>query len=266
MNSRTISKHFAAAAVLAAALTGCDPKLTGTDDNTGNPGDNPTPTVSAEALVVGQMIALHQELMQQALSVANVYEGSGAPAPRAFFGSDCVTLAEIDSGTPSWSLAMSSCTNQQGTTHDGGGQFEPTSGQDAYTFYPWVDPSTMIRAQNASDDNYNHTIEPITPGFLEFHFQRNGTNEVTGMLIDGYLRHVVRGDVVNLSYPETLSFDGAVGSFGTRPVVNSTGRVTWDGIGIFDFTFTSAGTAQYTMQGNQYQVDLTTGDVSIVVN
>lgn len=248
---------------LAVALlaTGCDPKLTGPDDEGGNnTGGEETPaTVTPEAAAVGNILALHADLLRAGLSLAAEFDSAAAPgaSPRGVLASGCLTLAELDAVLPRWSVSLEGCTDGHGTTYRGAGEFSPITGLDGYAFLPWYDVD-LIRASNDANDDFNHDVHS---GSFEFGFTRTG-GAVDGVAIGKFVRHNVRNEVVTFTTVE-MTYTGTPGSFGEYPDTGSTMRVVWDAVGIFDVTYESTGSASYTMQGATYIVNLGTGDVTV---
>jgi hypothetical protein len=245
-------------AVLAGiALAGCDPKLTATDGGD-LPGDDlPDPVVTPEALAVGNVVALHAELLEAGLSVAAQYDTAQAAATRGVLTEGCWALTEDDAQLPTWGLRLDGCTDAHGTEYRGGGQFDRVTDLDGYAFFPWYDVD-LLRATNAANDDYNHDIHS---GSLELGFART-SGAVTSVHVDKFLRHNVRSEIVTFTY-DGVQYTGVPGSFGEYPDAGSVVRVVWDSVGVFDVEFQAGGTALYTIQGVTYHVDLDTGDVTI---
>lgn len=237
-------------------VTGCDPKLTG--DPGGNP--DPNPVVTSEALAVGNVLALHVDLLRAGIVVAANFDSASAPSAHILRGvvtDACWSLTEADSAQPVWALRLDSCVDGHGTTYRGGGEYAPVDSLDGFAFFPWFDVD-LIRATNSANDNYNHDV---SSGSLEFTFER-GTSGVDGVQIDKFLRHTVRGTIVTFTY-QGVHYTGALGSIPEFPDADSVVRVVWDGVGIFDVNFRAGGDATYSMQGGEYSVDLATGNVTI---
>jgi hypothetical protein len=270
MDRRLALIVLAALALVAGfAVNGCDPKLTGTEDGSGNggPGDLPDPVVTDEALIVGQIATLHAELMANALALAAEFDTASAvaPNPRAIFTAQCITSAETDPDLPEWSMVMNSCVDGHGTTVNGGGYLEPLTSVDGYAFFPYT-VTDMIIAINATDDRFNHTVNNVTsPGAFEFKFART-TGQVTSVSVDHFIKHLWRSEEITFSYADETSYTGSVGSFGAFPDAGSVCRVVWDGVGIFEINYLASGQAVYTMQAVQFQVDLSNGNVIVVQN
>ena len=238
------------------ALAGCDPKLTDASDP-GDDGRLPDPVVTPEANAVGNILALHAEILRAGLSVSGPYDTAGARL-RGVLAEGCWTLTEIDAGLPKWGLSLEGCTDGHGTTYRGGGEFAPVDGLDGFAFFPWYD-TDLIRAVNDSNSDYNHDVHS---GSLELGFERDlGT--VTRVAVSKYIRHNVHNEIVTFTY-DGVHYTGTPGSFGEYPDVDSTARVVWDSVGIFDVDFQAGGQANWSMQGATYQVDVDTGDVSVV--
>jgi hypothetical protein len=268
MDRRIAFTALAAVALVAAlSVAGCDPKLTGTEDGDGTGGtDGPgeTPLVTPEALIVGQVIDLHVEMMRKSLTLAAEYDSASAGlVGRALFSSDCITVAEQDAVLPQWTLDLTGCVDGNGTEFTGGGYLEPVTGEDAFIFLPWTDED-HIRATNTQDDNYNHTLDYLhAPGSIQFNFTRDLSGNVTAATASRFLKHLVRSDVVTFSFV-AMDWSGAPGSFGDFPDAGSQSRVIWDGIGTLDVDYLAGGVARYTMLSVQYEVNLSSGAVSTV--
>jgi len=238
---------------------GCDPKLIGTE-GTGGTGGNETPaTVTPEALVVGNMVAFHTDLIAAALAMSADFD----TASTAFRSVDtgCATVTPLSSGGL-YEILFDGCTDAHGTAYQGGGELWVINDQDGFTYLPLFD-NNLLRAINETDDNYNYTtLSPAsTAGSLEFAFERE-SGVVHAVRVGKFLRHGVRGDTVTLSYSDVL-YTGAIGAHPARPDAGSVIRIVWDGVGLFDVEFQSGGTATYTMQGATYEVDLSNGNVSV---
>jgi hypothetical protein len=246
---------FAALSILAVA--GCDPKLTGPPTPGGGPTDEPDLVVTAEAQAVGNILALHAEILRAGRAVAVDFDSaSTATIARGIMPEGCWALTEAT--TPyRWGLRFDGCIDAHGTEYRGGGQFEGSSEFDGYVFSPWYDVD-LLRATNSEDDNYNHDIHS---GTLAIEFAREA-GVVTAVHLTNFLRHGVRAEIVTFTYDAT--FTGAVGSLAEYPDGGSTGRIVWDSVGIFDVAFSGGATATYPMQGITYQVNLATGDVTAV--
>ncbi|MFN8179351.1 MAG: hypothetical protein U0167_15580 [bacterium] len=244
------------------ALASCDPKkLDGTPTDTGGTTNNPPQTVTPEAIAIGNMLALHTEVLRAGLSVAAQFDtASAAPAPRGILQSGCFTLSESDSTTPVWGMRLDGCTDAHGTTYRGGGEFAPVDTVDGFAFFPWGEPD-IIRASNDTDSDYAHEV---SSGTLDFTFTRSA-GHVNGVTIDKNLRHTVQNETVTISY-DSVHYTGALGSLPDYPDAGSVVGVGWNGVGIFDVTFGAGGHATYTMQGTNFAVDLATGNVTIATN
>jgi hypothetical protein len=218
--------------------------------------------VTPEALVVGNMISFHTDLISTALARAADFD-SASVALRSF-DTGCATVTALSPPDPSlYKVVFDGCVDSHGTAYRGGGVLRVVNDQDGFTYLPLFD-AELLRATNETDDNYNYTtLSPAsTAGSLEFTFQRNGSGAVTGVTVGKFLRNGVRGDTVTLSYAD-VTYSGAIGAFPARPDVGSVVRIVWDGVGLFDVEFQSSGMATYTMQGGNYEVTLSTGDVQV---
>jgi hypothetical protein len=242
--------------LVALALAGCDPKLTGVPDDDGGPIDDPDPTVTAEARAIGNILALHAEILRAGTSVAAAFDAAAAVQTRAMLPTGCWALTEASATPAEWHLRLNGCTDSRGTAYTGGGQFEEESGVDGYGFFPWYDVD-LLRAVNTEDDNYNHDVHS---GSLGLAFTR-ASGAVTSVHVDRFLRHNVRSEIVTFTYDAT--FTGASNSMPEYPDASSTARVVWDSVGIIDVDF-GTGAATYAMQGVLYSVALATGEVTAV--
>ena len=259
LDARPVLTLLSLPLLAALAVTGCDPKLTGTDGDTGG---NPPPAavVTPEALAVGNVLALHVDLLRAGISVAANYDSASAPQAnlRGVVSDACWSLTETDVSLPVWALRLESCVDAHGTTYRGGGEYAPVDSLDGFAFFPYGDID-LIRATNTEDDRYSHDVNS---GSLEFSFDRD-VSGVVGVQIDKYLRHNVHGETVTFTY-QGVHYSGALGSVGDYPDADSSVRVVWDGVGIFDVNFEANGKATYNMQGATYRVDLANGNVSVV--
>jgi len=253
------------ALALGASLVGCDPKLGAEDtsDNGGDGSDVPV-QVSPEALVVGNIVSLHAQILGAALGVSAEYDSAsaGSPVPRTFFGSACLTMGTADPLVPVHTLRLDGCSDSNGTTYRGGGEIWPLEGVDGFYFLPYVDAADLIMASNTENDDFNHTYYS---GTLEFAFDRDNGGTVIGVQVSKFLRHSVRNEIVTFSY-DSVSYSGGVGSHAAWPANGSVVRVGWDSVGIFDVEFTGAATCTYRILGQDYQCDLDSGTVTAIVN
>lgn len=241
------------------ALAGCDPKLNGPgpgDDD--GPDDVPDLTVTPEAQAIGNVIALHAEILRAGVSIAAEFDAAAVAAlPRGIMPAGCWALTEASAAPPQWDFRLDGCIDGHGTEYRGGGQFEEEAATGGYAFYPWYDID-LIRATNSENDNYNHDVHSGTLGFAIL--RSSGT--VTGVGIDRYLRHNVRAEIVTFTYDATYS--GPFGSLPEYPDAGSTVRVVWDSVGVIDVAFAGGATATWPMLGVLYQVALDTGNVTAV--
>lgn len=253
----TLPRHAWLPFFAALALAGCDPKLTGLPDDDGGPIDPPDPTITAEAKAIGNVLALHAEILRAGVSVAATFD-SASPRiqPRAMLPDGCWALTESSTAPPRWDLRLNGCTDARGTAYTGGGQFDEEPAADGYGFYPWFDVD-LLRALNGEDDDYNHDVHS---GSLGIGFVR-ASGAVTAVHVDRFLRHNVHAEIVTFTYDAT--YTGAVGSLPEYPDASSTARVVWDSVGIIDVDF-QAGSASYATQGVLYSVSLSTGNITAV--
>ena len=241
-------------------VTGCDPKkLTGTDTG-GNTNTTPqNTTVTPEALAVGNILALHVDILRAGLALSAAFDTASAPAAtlRGVLSAGCATLTEVDAGLPRWTMTLDGCTDGHGTAYRGTGEFAPIDSLDGFAFLPWFD-TDLIRASNDANDDYNHDVHS---GSFEIGFVRS-SGAVTEADIAKFVRHTVRSDIVTFTY-DGVHYTGTPGSFGDYPDSDSVARVVWDSVGIFDVDFLAGGQASYSIAGVTYLVDLSNGDVSV---
>jgi hypothetical protein len=266
MLSRRIQILLTLAVTCGLALSfaiGCDPKLTGEGgDGSGTGdggGDGGTLEPSTEAIVVGAVLALHMELLNAGHTVAAEFDTiTASPLPRTMFTTDCVTMTEIEPLEPRWQAEMVDCIDGRGTVHSGGGVFRRDGTMDGYTFFPATPAQDMIRADNTEDPSLSHTY---SQGTFWFVYDRGGANEITGIRIGNYLRHMLLTQTASFSYVDVL-FHGAPGSVEQWPT-SGTIQGSWDGVGLFEATFTGGPVAHMVIQRTDYEVDLRTGDVTL---
>jgi hypothetical protein len=240
------------------ALAGCDPKLNGPppgDDD--GPDDIPDLTVTPEAQAIGNVIALHAEILRAGASVAAEFDVAPvAGLARGIMPAGCWDLTEASAAPPQWDLRLDGCIDGHGTEYRGGGQFEQELENSGFGFDPWYDLD-LIRATNTENDNYNHDVHSGTLGFTIL--RPSGT--VTGVGVDRYLRHNVRSEIVTFTY--TATFTGSLDGLPEYPDAGSTVRVVWDSVGVIDVAFAGGATATWPMQGVLYQVALDTGVTAV---
>jgi hypothetical protein len=259
MQARSIRRALVPTLLFVAFAPGCDPKLTGLEE-TGGGGTTETPeaTVTVEATVIGSIVSFHNVIMAAGLSLAGDFDGSGSTLRS--IGTACMTIASLETAPASYSLDLAGCSDDHGTAYTGTGSFEVGSTQtDGYTFFPDFAVEDMIRARNESDTGRNHDLHQ---GSMTFTFERNPSDDVTGVVVGNWIRHTVQGEVVTFAYSD-VTFTGMLGSFNTHPDAGSTIDIAWNGIGSLQLTFNSNSTANYTIQGVLYQVNLTTAVVTI---
>ncbi len=267
--SRSNSARLALVAVLAAAslvMGGCDPKLIAADDGAGagtGGNDEVQLTVSEEASATGAVIALHMDILRSGLSLAAEFDSvSASPLPRSIFTTECITLTELDPVEPSWDLSLTGCVDGRGTTYRGGGMFESEAAIDGYTFWPYSDAADMILAENTGNTSLNHTYEQ---GTFWYTFNRGAGGVVIGVEVANYLRHGLLTEVATFSY-DGVEYTGGVGATGEWPNAAGIVHVSWDSVGLFDIEFSGGSTASFTIQGIDYVVNMTTGDVNLAAN
>lgn len=245
-------------------LAACDPKLTGIDDandgGDGGTGGGADPVVTAEALVVGGILTFHAQLLEESLAVAEHYDPNWNGLAGRSFPATCATVTEQDAGMPQWTIDFTGCTDAAGTAYTGGGRYEPSQLVDGYTFHPSLDDD-LIRANNSTNDGYNHTIDAVGTGTVGFTFTRDQSDAVTAVTVSEFLRHIVRDEQVTFSF-QSVTFSGAIGQFGTWADSGSIVRVVWNGVGLFDAVY-GDGIVNYTMQGANYTVNLADGAVTV---
>ncbi len=257
MHSRSLLRFLVPGVVLA-VVAGCDPKLGLEEEGTGGGVDTPDPVVTQNALTAGSIVSMHNAILQGGLSVADAFSGAG-PVPRSF-PATCMAITSLGTSPASYSVDLDGCSNAQGTAFSGLGTFEVADGQsDGFTFYPDFTTEDVIRARNETEAGRNHDI---SQGTLVFTFERNGSDEITGMTIGSTLRHLSQGETITVSYPD-VSVTGSPASFNDQPDLGSQANVTWNGVGVFEVNFAGNGTATYTISGVLYSVALASGEVTI---
>jgi hypothetical protein len=257
----SIALVTASAAVL---VGGCDPKFpNGVEDNThddlGGDGGSGAGSVTAEAVVTGAIVAFHTELLAGALTVAGDFDVAPAPV-RSFLGTDCMSITLVDAQAPIHEFDLTGCTDANGSAYSGLGTFEPPDdATDGYILYPDYSLEGAIGAGNTSDPSLNHSV---SSGTLKFTFSRGG-GVVSGVTVSNFLRHFV-GSTPNVSFAYAdVTFTGGIGEMGPYPDNGGIIHVAWDGVGVFDVNFDGGPNASYRMQGQDYLVDLDTGDVRL---
>ena len=246
-------------------LAACDPKLTGTEDTNdngdGGNGGGTDPVVTTEALIVGQILTFHAQLLQESVGVAEHFDPNWNGFAGRSFPSSCATVTEQDAGIPQWTVDFTGCTDASGTVYTGGGLYEPSQLVDGYTFHPSLDDD-LIRASNPTNDDYNHTLDVIGTGTVGFTFSRDQAQAVSAVTVSEFLRHIVRDEQVTFSF-QSVTFTGTIGQFGNWADAGSVVRVVWDGVGLFDAVYGAGGSVNYTMQGANYTVNLADGVVTV---
>ena len=252
-------------------IGGCDPQLRagdGLDDlgGTGDDGGNAITTVSDEAAATGAVLALHMDIMRAGLSLAADFDTltvSPLPGPRTIFQTDCLTLAEIDPAEPSFDLSLGGCVDGRGTTYRGGGSFESDGTYDGYSFFPYGDAAEMIIAENSENLIFNHTYKQ---GTLWFTYDREaGTGQVQGVSVANYIRHILLTQTATFSHDQ-LMFTGAPGNISEWPTAGAVTHVSWEGVGLYDITYTGGTSATFNLGGVDYVIQLTTGGVTLAPN
>lgn len=261
MRVRRLRETYLPTIALFAVLlgVGCDPKLTGTggNDDDDNNDDGPS-AVTNEAREIGQLVALHLDLLASSLAQADVYDSSSAGTTRSIFPTTCITVAEIDPVGPELEMSLDTCIDSNGTEYRGRALLAPTVGVDGYTLWPYGDASVKIIATNEANPIYNHTYEQ---GALSMTFERSGGG-VTAVGITGFLRHNVAATPLTLSYVD-FEYVGSPGSFAAWPANGGKIQVAWDGIGAFTVECGGSSTATFTLAGVLYALNLSTGAVTL---
>ncbi|HMB69427.1 MAG TPA: hypothetical protein VKU85_08945 [bacterium] len=261
---RTRLSTIALATASAAALVtgGCDPKFpNGVEDNVSDIGDgggSNVATLSKNAVATGAIVAFHTELLAGALAVAGDHDVPPAPGIRSFLGTDCMTISVVDALAPIHAFDLNACTDANGTEYGGVGTFEPPiDATDGFLLYPDYSETGAIGAANSGDPDLNHTL---SSGTLVMTFSRNG-GVVSGVTVSNLLRHFVRSTPnVSFSY-SGVTFTGGIGEMGPYPDNGGVIHVAWDGVGVFDINFDGGPHASYRMEGQDYVVNLDTGEV-----
>jgi hypothetical protein len=249
----------------ALALAGCDPKLTGAGgdpvDQDGD-GDGGGPLeVSIEARLAAAVTMLHVDLITRSLGVAGDFDGS-VPAPpiRSFLTEGCIALATLDATTPVHELAVTGCTDPNGSAYFGKAELSPVTGADAYNLLPYASSEDILASSNTATPELNQSWHS---GSIQFEFVRDGSNAVTSVNVTNFMRHFMRDAVVTFTFVG-MSYAGSPGSLATWPANGSISRIGWDGVGVFDITFSGGASASFREGGIDYQLDLTSGTLTAV--
>jgi hypothetical protein len=252
---------FPLAALLLGAFiaSGCDPKLTGNDDD-GNPDPDPTPpAVADEALALAALLGLHMDMIKSSLAISAQFDTTIAPSARSVFMTDCTEVTVVDAGPPYYGLSIAGCVDHRGTEIGGFVSLGDYNGVDGFQFYPDGDAATFIRGINGDDLRFNHTFDS---GDLYFTFERDGSDLVDGVVITRFLRHNVAGDILTISYV-SVAWAGGHDSHAAWPAADAVIRISWDGVGVFDVDFSGTSSASFTLGGLPYTVDLDDGSVAL---
>jgi hypothetical protein len=246
------------------ALSGCDPKLTGVGgepvDDGGDDGGTP-PQVTPEARLAGAVTMLHLDLITRSLGVSADFDGPNpAPPIRSFLTDGCITLTTLDAITPIHELALTGCTDPNGSAYFGKAELSPLTAGDGYGLLPYGNAEDIIAASNTATPELNQSWHS---GSIQFEFVRDGGGAVTSVNVTNFMRHFMRDVVVTFTYVG-MSYSGSPGSHAQWPANGSISRVVWDGIGVFDITFSGGASASFRVGGTDYQLDLTSGTVTAV--
>src|SRR5688572_23826179 len=157
MRFRRPSSVLSCALLLAAMLlAACDPKvLNGTGGgNDDDDEDDVAPQVSNQARAVGQIVALHMDMIAKSLSVASEFDSAPALAPRSIFPTTCMTLTTIDPSFPYIDLSLVGCIDAHGTEYRGGALLAPPIDEtDGFLLAPYLDAADKIIATNRSEEH-----------------------------------------------------------------------------------------------------------------
>lgn len=254
-------------ALVAAVLAGgCDPKFpNGVEDNThdaGGGGGSGTPqSVSPEAVITGAVVAFHTELLAGALSVAGDHDtGGAAPATRSFLSAGCLTITLVDAQAPVHAFDLDGCTDGNGTSYFGGGEFTPPI--DATDGFLLVPDFSLERTIVSTNDTNSDLHQTVTAGSLKLAFSRNGTT-ATGLTVSNFLRHFIR-DTPDVTFGyDGVTYTGGIGEMGPYPDAGGLIHVAWDGVAVFDVEFAGGPNASFRLQGQNYTVNLDTAEVKI---
>jgi hypothetical protein len=242
------------------AMAACDPKLTGTEGGGGgDDDDDEVAQITNEARAVGQVIALHFDLMKVALQHSASYDTASVAAPRSIFPTSCITVSTIDADGPVMEMLLDECVAANGTDYSGRvGMEPPLDGSDGYVVYPYTGDFGLV-AVNESQPFYSHYY---TQGTLELSFSRDGTSgEVNAVDIGNFLRHNILTTVASFTYLD-IHYAGSPGDFPEWPGADGTIQVSWDGVGVFTVELSGGSAATFTLQGKNYLLNLSTGEVS----
>jgi hypothetical protein len=244
--------------------SGCDPKLTGLENSTTNTTtDDTSLEVASQAISVGSVIATHMAVISGAFAISADYDTASTADPlRTVFASDCVSFELLDAGLPKYRMRLGNCTDGNGTTYHGELDATPQlDGGDGFLLKPDGFEDYLLSAGNPENVEYQHTY---SAGSLDFDFQRDGSGTVTSTAITNFLRHYIGSEVVSFTYTD-VTYAGTIGNEGQWPENGSVVRVSWDGVGIFDVTFTGSSHCTYRIMGIDYECDLNDTSVTIVV-
>jgi hypothetical protein len=248
---------------LAALVAGCDPKLTGVggDPVDDDDGDGAPLQVSAEARLAAAVTMLHVDMIGRSLGVSGDFDGaSPAPPIRSFLTEGCIGLTTIDATTPVHELSIGGCTDPNGSSYFGKAELSPLTAGDGYGLLPYGNAEDIIASSNTATPELNQSWHS---GSIQFEFVRDGGGAVTSVNVTNFMRHFMRDVVVTFTYVG-MSYSGSPGSHAQWPANGSISRVVWDGIGVFDITFSGGASASFRVSGIDYQLDLTSGAVTAV--
>jgi hypothetical protein len=261
MNALRILLTMLSTCVLAGALTGCDPKLTGTEGegDGGGGGDDGPPQITPEVRNVGMMVALHLDIIRASLSKSGDFETIPPASSRSIFTSDCIEFATRTDG---WDVWLTDCVDGNGTSYRGGGALFPidTQGFDGYYFWPFGQVEDTIIATNPTTPSYAHVY---SQGNLQFLYVRNGgSGEVTAVQTTNWIIHRV-GDL-SASFTWDAEFSGGIGSHDAYPAPGGTLMISGDYLSPpFEVQFGGSSVGTFNVYGWEFTINLDTGEIQL---
>jgi hypothetical protein len=243
----------------ALGLSGCDPKLT-TGAGPADDDNNDVPLqISPEARLAAAVTMLQLDIIESSLAVSGDFDGTPSPF-RSFLTDGCITLTTLDAQTPVHELSLNGCVDPNGSQYFGKGELSPLTTGDGYAFLPYVNIEDVIAVGNTENPELQHSWHS---GSIQFEFVRDGSNVVTSLNVTNFMRHYMHDSVVTFSFVG-MSYTGSPGNHSQWPVGGGIIRVAWDGVGVFDVTYSGGSSATFRLAGIDYRIDLTSGTLSIV--
>jgi hypothetical protein len=173
-----------------------------------------------------------------------------------FTDAGCIVVTTTQPTVPEFDVRIDSCVDVRGTEYRGGAVLFPIDGFDGFYIWPYGNVEDKIIATNASNDELNHTFDS---GNLQMLFVRSGA-DVTGVDVQSFLRHVIRGKTATFSY-DGVRYNGGIGSHAAYPATGGVIHVAWDSVGVFDVEFTGSSTVHFVLGGWRYRLDLSNGNI-----